>query len=67
MWRITKRSCDCIFSATAFNELAWNDLKYNALGLFCHADTEDLHHAVVGRLRLLQMRPARDPQNRYVT
>jgi len=41
------------------DELVWNDVKNNAVGRSCHDGPEDLHRAVVSRLRFLQKRPDR--------
>ena len=41
------------------DELAWNDVKNNAVGRAKVEGPKDLHRTVVGRLRFLQKRPDR--------
>jgi len=41
------------------DELVWNDVKNNAVGRSRLDGPEDLHRAVVSRLRFLQKSPAR--------
>jgi hypothetical protein len=57
--------------ANEIDELVWNDVKNNAVGRSRHDGPEDLHRAVLGRLRFLQKRPDRvrsffqAPETRY--
>lgn len=44
------------------DERVWNDMKNNAVGRSCHDGLQDLHRAVVGRLRSLQKRPRPRPK-----